>query len=418
MTQLLLERDFRTRVRYDVRQESVERLRHARSAARYRRGGTGLSDDPTRESPSALALAPHWLRLLGVNAWLFLGVVGALAVVFALYQATVGITVPLIVAVVVGAATAPLVDLMERRGLRRSVGALLTMLLLLLIIVASLVIVIRGLISQGPEVWAQLSAGIQALGTWLNNLGISDAQLATLQETIKKALPQIAEGLTTVLGSSLSGIVAFIFGAFLGVFMLFYILKDMPLLSRWVGAHVGLRPELGLEIVNDGTKSIRDYFKGATVVAAVNTVAIVIGLIIFNVPLIGPIAIVTFILAYIPYIGAIVSGAFAVLVALGSGGTTAALGVLAVVLIAQNLLQQPVSAWAVGSALDLHPLVVLITTILGGIAMGVIGATLAAPLTALAVRAVVRLRAERARIAATSGVSAPVSPQDGVPSNQ
>jgi len=374
-----------------------------------------VSDEPTRPGSYVLSLAPRWLRTLGVNAWLLLGVVGAIAVAGALYKATVGITVPLIVAVVIGVAVAPLVDVMNRHRVPRGLGATLTMLLLFVIIALSIVIVVRGLISQGPQVWAELSAGNQALGAWLAGLGVTEKQLATLEQAIRTALPEIAQGLTTVLGSSLYGIVAFFFGIFLGIFMLFYILKDMPLLSRWVGAHVGLRPELGLEIVNDGTKSIRDYFKGCTVVAFVNTVAIVIGLIIFKVPLIGPIAIVTFVLAYIPYFGAFVSGAFAVLVALGSGGPTAAIGVLVVVLVSQNLLQQPVSAWAVGSALELHPLVVLITTILGGIAMGVVGATLAAPLTALAVRATVRLRKERD---SQSGISASIAQPNRVTSTQ
>jgi predicted PurR-regulated permease PerM len=332
----------------------------------------------------------------------------------------VGIMIPLIVAVVIGVATAPLVDLMQRHRIPRSAGASLTMLILMLVIAASILVVVRGLLSQGPEVWAQLTAGVQALGEWLANLGVGEQQLAALQELIRNALPQIAQGLTTVLGSSLSGIVAFLFGTFLGIFMLFYILKDMPLLSRWIGTHIGLRGDLGVDVVNDGARSIRDYFKGCTVVALVNTVAIVIGLLIFKVPLVGPIAIVTFILAYVPYFGAIISGAFAVLVALGSGGAYAAIGVLAVVLVSQNLLQQPVSAWAVGSALELHPLVVLITTILGGIAMGVIGATLAAPLTAMAVRAAARLRGDRERpdLSETSGATTITSAAEGVTSTQ
>jgi predicted PurR-regulated permease PerM len=357
-----------------------------------------------RTNSGALDVAPRWLRRLGVSSWLLIGVAGALAIAGLAYNATVGITVPLIIAVVIGVAVAPLVDIMERRRVRRSVGALITMLLLALILTAALVVVVRGLISQGPQVWAQLTAGVQALGDWLAGFGVTEQQLAAIQSTVRTALPKAAEGLTSFIGSGLSSVVAFLFGTFLSVFMLFYILSDMPLLSRWVGAHVGLRPDLGLEIVNDGARSIRNYFKGSTVVAFVNTVAIVIGLVIFNVPLIGPIAIVTFILAYIPYIGAIISGAFAVLIALGSGGTTAAIGVLVFVLVSQNLLQQPVSAWAVGSALDLHPLVVLISTVLGGIVMGVIGATLAAPLTAMAVQATVRLRKEREAIA-SAGLS-------------
>lgn len=349
-----------------------------------------------------LDLAPRWLRRFGVNGWLLIGSAGALWIAGYAYKATIGIAIPLIVAVVIGVAVAPLVDVMERRRVPRSLGAVITLLLLVLVIVASLAIVIRGLVAQGPQVVEQLTAGVQALGQWLANLGISEQQLLALQSAIEKALPSLAQGITAAVTSGLSGVAAFFFGVFIGAFMLFYILKDMPLLSRWVGAHVGLRAELGLDIVNDGARSIRGYFKGATVVALVNTVTIVIGLLIFSVPLVGPIAIVTFLFAYIPYFGAIVSGAFAVLVALGSGGTTAAIGILVVVLVSQNLLQQPVSAWAVGSALELHPLVVLLSTVLGGIVMGIIGATLAAPLTAMAVRATTRLRAERQALEVTS----------------
>ncbi len=368
-----------------------------------------MPDESKSTSSRLLGHAPRWLQTAGVSAWLLVGVAAAAAVVGYVYKATIGLMIPLIIAVVVGMALAPLVDVMERRRLPRSAGALIAMLLVTVVLAASVFIVVRGLISQGPTVVSQLQAGIQELGKWLAGFGISEAQLTALEEAARRVLPQFAEGFTSAIGSGLSSIAAFLFGSFLGIFMLFYILKDMPLLSRWVGAHIGLPPALGLEIVNDGASSIRGYFKGSTVVAFVNTVAIVIGLLIFNVPLIGPIAIVTFILAYIPYIGAIISGAFAVLIALGSGGPTAAIGILIFVLVSQNLLQQPVSAWAVGSALNLHPLAVLISTILGGIVMGVIGATLGAPLTALGVQVAVRLRDARTSVAITD--PSPESPQ-------
>ena len=276
-----------------------------------------MSDARESAGSTALNLAPHWLRRFGIVGWLIIGSAGAIWIASWVYKAAYGIAIPLIVAIVIGVAVAPLVDIMERRRIPRSVGAVLTLLLLIVVITAALVVVIRGLIAQGPEVMAQISAGVQALGVWLQNLGISQAQLDNLQSAVQAALPSIAEGITSAVTSGLSGAVAFIFGVFIGALMLYYILKDMPTLSRWVGAHVGLRPDLGLAIVEDGARSIRGYFKGSTVVAAVNTIAIVIGLLIFNVPLIGPIAIVTFILAYIPYFGAFISGAFAVLVALG-----------------------------------------------------------------------------------------------------
>jgi len=102
---------------------------------------------------------------------------------------------------------------------------------------------------------------------------------------------------------------------------------------------------------------------------------------------------VTFMLSYIPFFGAIVSGAFAVLIALGAGGPQLAIEALVVVLFAQNILQSVVQSWAIGSALSLHPLVVLIATTVGGIFGGLIGGMLGAPVAAMFVRGIQRIRA-------------------------
>jgi predicted PurR-regulated permease PerM len=104
------------------------------------------------------------------------------------------------------------------------------------------------------------------------------------------------------------------------------------------------------------------------------------------VPLAGTIAIVTFVTAYVPYIGAFVSGAFAVVVALGGEGTTTALIMLVIAILANGLLQNLFQPFAMGSALHLHPLVVLIVTIGAGCIFGGLGLVLAAPIASAAVR--------------------------------
>ena len=114
-------------------------------------------------------------------------------------------------------------------------------------------------------------------------------------------------------------------------------------------------------------------------------------------PLAGTIALVTFICAYVPYIGAFVAGTFAVLIALGADGTTTALIMLVVVLLANGLLQNIVQPFAMGSALGLNPLVVLVVTIAAGCVLGMIGLVLAAPLTSAAVHISRDLREARAR---------------------
>jgi predicted PurR-regulated permease PerM len=103
------------------------------------------------------------------------------------------------------------------------------------------------------------------------------------------------------------------------------------------------------------------------------------------VPLAGTIGIVTFVTAYVPFIGAFVAGTFAVVIALGAKGTTTAIIMLVVVLLANGLLQNLVQPFAMGSALDLNPLVVLVVSIGSGCLFGTIGLILAAPLVSAAV---------------------------------
>ena len=100
-----------------------------------------------------------------------------------------------------------------------------------------------------------------------------------------------------------------------------------------------------------------------------------------NVPLAATIAVVTFVTAYIPFIGAFVAGAFAVMLALGTQGTSTAVAMLVVVLLANGGLQNIVQPIAFGATLRLNPLLVLVVTISAGALFGMIGMVLAAPLT-------------------------------------
>ena len=134
-----------------------------------------------------------------------------------------------------------------------------------------------------------------------------------------------------------------------------------------------------------------------------------IGALILGVPLAGTIGVVTLITAYIPYIGAFVAGAFAVVIALGANGPTTALIMLVIVLLANGLLQNLVQPFAMGAALDLHPLAVLVLTIGAGCVFGMVGLVLAAPLTSAAVhimRDLARARATaQSEAAAREGVA-------------
>jgi predicted PurR-regulated permease PerM len=167
-------------------------------------------------------------------------------------------------------------------------------------------------------------------------------------------------------------------------FSTFFLLKDGPAVRRFVDRHLGVPPDVATIITGNVMRSLRRYFLGVSYVAAFNAIVVGIGAYLLDVPLAGTIAVVVFVTAYVPFIGAFVSGAFAVMLALASQGTSTALAMLVIVILANGLLQNIVQPIAFGATLDLNPLVVLIVTIGFGAIFGMIGMVLAAPLTSAA----------------------------------
>jgi predicted PurR-regulated permease PerM len=123
-------------------------------------------------------------------------------------------------------------------------------------------------------------------------------------------------------------------------------------------------------------------------------VALFIGLValLLGLPLVFTIIVVNFIGGYIPYIGAFLGGGLAVIIALGEGGIDTAVIMLVSVLASNLLLENFVEPKVMGRTLDIHPLVVLVVTALGGIIGGIVGLILAVPAWVIATEAVGRLR--------------------------
>ena len=133
------------------------------------------------------------------------------------------------------------------------------------------------------------------------------------------------------------------------------LLKDGPLLRRWFDGHLGVPPAVAQTITGNVVLSIRRYFLGTTIVASFNAIVVGVGAWILGVPLAGTIAVVTLVTAYVPFVGAFVSGAFAVTLALGSEGTTTALIMLVIVILANGALQNIVQPIAMGATLRHEP---------------------------------------------------------------
>ena len=342
---------------------------------------------------------PNWLRTLGMSSWMVAGVAAAVYVLSYLLATAAGIMVPLIVAVVIGVVAYPLVAALEKRHVSAWLGALLVLILLIVIIVAVAWITVAGVIGQWPQITKGVQEGIASLKTAVTSLGVNNQTVQPLVQKLQassgSAAKSAASGIVSAVGSGLSGVFALFFGLFIGAALLYYVLSDFPTISHYIDAHLGLPADLASGVSEDAATSLRGYFQGTTVTGVAVALVIGIGVALLGVPLAVPIALVTFLTCYIPFFGAIISGAFAFLIAFGAEGFTTAVLVLAVVLVAQNLLQTVINAKAMGSSLDLHPLVVLVVTMLGGIFAGLLGAALAAPLLAMVLRAGGRISAYR-----------------------
>jgi predicted PurR-regulated permease PerM len=344
----------------------------------------GHAEDVVEIDPrelSGLFTTPGWLRDLGVTSWLLVGVTLLLVGLVWLLSLTSTIVLPVITAAVVAAVASPLVGWLTGHGLPRPLAAILLLILIIAIGIAFLVLIVGGVVGQSSDISSHLSGAENEIQGWLQDLGVDQN---TAQNAKEDASSSVSSSVSTLLHGVVSGVEALSGIAFflaLTALSLIFLLADGPKIRAWVEAHSGVPRPVAHTVSERILKSLRGYFFGVTIVAAFNSVVVTIGALILGVPLIGTIVVVTFVGAYIPYLGAWGAGAFTVLIALGGAGTDAAIGMAVVQLLANGILQQLVQPIAYGAALGIHPLAVLIVTIGGGALFGAVGLILGAPLT-------------------------------------
>jgi putative heme transporter len=335
--------------------------------------------------------APVWLTYLGFSSWLLVGFVLIIAGLIWLLAETSTIVMPVILAAVLGAVAGPAVGWLERHRVPRIGGAILVLLGLVAIGVLIFCLVFGGISDNSGDISTKANQALDKIQGWLGDLGVDNTHNA--KEGVKKATPEIGTTLLSGIAAGIEGLKSVLFFLAFAVISTLFVLKDGPVMHRFINRHMGI-PQADANIVTTNiAKSLRSYFLAVTIIAGFNAVLIGGAALILGVPLAGTIAVVTFVGAYVPFVGAWVAGAFAVLIALGAGSTTDA-GIMAIVaLLANGILQQMIQPFVMGATLNLNPLVVLVVTIGAGALFGMVGLTLAAPLTSAAVHIANELRA-------------------------
>ena len=342
------------------------------------------------EEPPVTAVPLTVVPKIGILAWSFIGVVFSTIIVVTGFSAVSEILLPLLFAAVLAVIFKPVVGRLQRRGFKPSLAAALLVLGLLVLMTVVLVGTVRGVLDQTDDIGASVNAAIDNAS---GDLGVEPDSLNDAKAATQGAGPMIAEGVLTALVSGVNSLLGLVSGLILGALIMYYLLKDGTALRRNVVAKID--PSIRSEVdgfIGDACQILREYGRGRTAMSVIVAVVVAVASLLLGLPLVFTIFVVNFIGGYIPYIGAFLGGGLAVIVAWGDGGLGVAAIMLVVVLAANLLLENFVEPKVMGRTLDIHPLVVLVVTALGGFLAGIVGLILAVPFTVIAGNAIGRLR--------------------------
>lgn len=337
-----------------------------------------------QDLPYGIRIAAAWSWRLGV----ILLMVGALVWLFGRVSFLI---IPIMVAALLAGLLYPVTVWLKGRKVPNGGAVALTVVAFIGLIGGALALVGRQLYNGFGELWQQALAGIQQIQSWL-----ADGPLHLTADQIDK---YISDGVTALQNNSssiLSGALSFgstaghfAAGLVLSLFILIFFLLEG---SRIWGFLVRLLPRRARTAVDGagrrGWTSMVSYVRIQMFVAFVDAVGIGVGAAIIQVPLALPLAVLVFIGSFIPIVGALVTGAIAVLLALVANGPVNALIMLAIVLLVQQLESHILQPLVMGKAVALHPVAVILSVAAGSYLAGIPGALFAVPLLAVANSAV------------------------------
>lgn len=342
---------------------------------------------------------PAWLDRGAAWTWRLLLLLGA-AVLAIWGMATLAlVTLPVIVALILATLCVPAAEWLERRGLAPALAALIVVVGGLAAIVGIVIALVPSFVEQILALRPTVDAGVESVLTWLED-GPFNYDRERIDELLESVSDRASSSSSRIFSGVLSGAAAVANGVAalaLMVVLLFFFVKDREELTGWLLARTSPRYRDTVAAVGRRSWSaLAGYVRGTATIALIDAAGIGIGLAILQIPLVLPLALLVFLGAFIPVIGALLAGMIAVLVALADGGITSALLVLALILLVQQVEGNVLQPVIMRRAVALHPVVVLLALAAGAGIAGIVGAFLSVPVAAVLAAAgnELRLRAE------------------------
>lgn len=294
------------------------------------------------------------------------------------------IFIPIVLALIFASTFWPVTKAMRAKGVPHALIA--TLELLSIIVILGLVgwLIVWAVQGQWDELISKAEQGMGELVTWIQTFpwAPDEAQFEEWRTIVIDFVTTSEFGAGAIAGVSAAA--SFVTGLVLMIVVLFFFLKDGPriwnfLLRPFEGRAFARAQRAGAQTV----ETLGSYIRGTSTVAFVDAVGIGLGLVILDVPLALPLALIVFLFSFIPFVGAVAAGALAALVALVANGPLSAIIVVGVVVLVNQLEGNFLQPVVMGRVLRLHALVVLLALAAGAILAGVLGAVLAVPIVAV-----------------------------------
>ncbi|MGO4382918.1 AI-2E family transporter, partial [Specibacter sp. RAF43] len=342
---------------------------------------------PPSYSENDASVVPFGMRVAGAWAWrIGLILVVAAMIIWLLSQVSI-LIIPIMVAALLAALLRPVVKALRRLGFPHGLAVAATEGGLLLLVGGGLFLVGRQMVSGLHDLSQQALRGLIKIQDWLTSgpLGLSSAQISNyLQDALdavqnnSSTIASKALGIGTTFGHLSAGVLLTLF------ILIFFLLEGQNI---WAFL-VRFFPRRARPAVDGagrrGWLSLGNYVRVQVLVAAVDAVGIGAGAAIIQVPLALPLGVLVFVGSFIPVVGALVTGAVAVLLALVANGWVNALIMLGIVLLVQQLESHLLQPFVMGRAVSLHPVAVILAVAAGSGVAGILGALFAVPLLAVA----------------------------------
>ncbi|AIY03528.1 hypothetical protein ART_3929 [Arthrobacter sp. PAMC 25486] len=349
-----------------------------------------MTSDQQRQERSILdesSAVPNGMRVAGAWSWRVAIVLLVAAMVIWLLSKITILLIPIMIATILATLLRPIVKKLKQWGVPQGLSVAIAEVGLIVLVVGALVLVGRQLVVGFSDLSQQAVKGLIQIQDWLTSgpLGLSNDQMT---KYLDEALAALQNNTGTILSGALgvgTGLGHFTVGLLLTLFILLFFLLEGQDIWAFLVKFFPRRARPAVDgAARKGWTSLGNYARVQILVAAVDAVGIGVGAAIIQVPLALPLGVLVFVGSFIPVVGALVTGAVAVLLALVANGWVNALVMLGIVLLVQQLESHALQPFIMGRAVSLHPVAVILAVAAGSGIAGILGALFAVPMLAVA----------------------------------